>query len=536
MAEVPWASWDDSAKAAAARSRKLKAARDASGANGPYRPGRGPNPNPPGTPAKTLPGQLVSPGGGSVATAISGRSTAEVAKTQQFLRNRGYNIRVDGIMGPSTSSALNNYQMGGGKRDASAWTSANRPVDDGRPDNPRTDNNSQYVDRRDKTSPGPKGPKGKIVDYRNAGQLRHDAWVKSHPKVDLYGKTKVKGKTGSLTEGSSSNQGGPGSVYDRFDPDVMARASMEAKYGPQIAELLRQEKQAGLAGDYRVGEIEDMYGTYVKDIKNRNIDSANSRQGMVAATDDLAESIGAGIALNADEQQSLNQTGAIDTTYASQIAQSGDDYDSRMASAAQGGGVFAQQQAQGVRAANIDGIQDKRGDLLAQKGSDLVATRQALQQWQQEMGQRQYEFEVGAKSDRTKDNIEIAKLRAANAMLPAEMRMKELELEKMISEISYTKAQTTRALRPDPVDPADKPFPKNFVDLDTPNRGELQSDIIKQIAEQGVTGTPRIVELINARLRGMGYKPVANKAVGEFAYQTAKAAGARGVSKKYWKL
>lgn len=493
--------------------------------------------NPPGTPPRTLPGQLVPPGGGSVAQAISGRSNAEVAKTQQFLRNRGYNIRVDGIMGPSTSSALNDFQMGGGSRNAQKWTQLNRPYDDGVPDTPRGSNNNHGVERRgNSTTVKDKGVK---VQSAKTTLAQQQAAEKSSGLAKFgwgaagtYAKGK-KGK-GSLPAGSTQNTGGEGSVYDKFDPDVLARASVEAKYGPQIAELLRQEKVAGLAGDYRVGEIGEMYGKYVGDIKNRNIQSAESRDGMVAATGDLAASIAGGVALGEDEVRSLNQTGAIDTTYATQMAQSGTEYDNRMASAAQGGGVFAAQQAQGVKAANIAGIQNERKDLLAQQGADLVATRQAAQQWQQEMQQRDYQFEVGAQSDRTKNNIAIAQLRAANAMLPVEKRMKALELEKMIAEIGYTNAQTAKANRPDPVDPADAPFPSQFIKLSKPQRNDLQSTILDSIPE-GAT-TPRIVEVINARLRAMGYKPIDNKQVGEFAYNTAKAAGARGVSRKYWKL
>ncbi len=495
------------------------------------------NPAPPGTNPRVPPGTLSPPGGGFQAQVVgptAGQSTADIAKMQQFLRNRGYNIVVDGVNGVSTSSALNDYQSGGGKRDAKAWTQKNAPFDDSADVTPRGPSNNQDVGPRDSavvTKDGKvvktKGKGGKAT-WDTAREARNAAYWKSHPKP---------GK-GDVKPGKLSNTGGDGSVFDRFDPDILARASMEAKYGPQMAELLRQEKASTLSTDYRQGEIQEMYGTYTKDIKNRNIDSANARQGMVDATTGLPAAIAGGVAMGEAERASLAQTGAIDATYAQQMATSGTQYDNRMAEAAQGGSTFAQMQAQQAGAADVKGIRDKRTDMVAQRGADLVSTRLQLQQWKTEQTEKTRQFNVGVASDKRKDDIAITQLIAANAMLPVEQRMKEAELQKMIAEIGYTKAQTAQVGKPDAANPADAPFPSQFTKMTPPQRADLQQSIMVDLdrlqGEGKTVGTPQIVKLINARLRGAGYKPIANKAVGDFAFNTAKAAGAVGVSRKYW--
>lgn len=362
---------------------------------------------------------------------------AAIAKEQQFLKNRGYNITVDGIRGPKTLSALQDWHKGVGGRNPQAWSQAAAPVDEVRP-KPKTHNNQQPA----------KGPK-LGVDYGT-----HSFYAPVQPKTGTTkGVQTGKGRP-NLPPGATSNRVG-GS--DSFDVDVLANAQMEAKYGPVLAEYLRQEKNIRNMADNRVAEIGDMYGTYVGDIKNRNIEAANLRGQMATATAGLAPAIAQGIALDPQAAAELANRGDIESDYATQMAGSAGDYDRRLAGAAQAGGVFAAGQEQAEAAGKIGELGAGRKDTLAQRGADLVATRQALEEWQADQYFKREELALNQQSTRasiadasTKNAIAIAELKAANAMLPLEAQKTAAELERLYADIAHTNAQTADIMNPRP--------------------------------------------------------------------------------------
>ena len=364
---------------------------------------------------------------------------ATVAKEQQFLKNRGYNLVVDGIRGPKTMSALADWHKGQGARNPQAWSQTAAPVDEVKP-TPKSKNNTQPA----------RGPRLKLgVDYGT-----HSFYAPVQPKTGTDRGVQTGSGRANLPAGATSNRVG-GS--DSFDVDVLANAQMEAKYGPVLAEYLRQEKNIRNMADNRVAEIGDMYGTYVGDIKNRNIEAANLRGQMATATAGLAPAIAQGIALDPAAAAELANRGDIESDYAAQMAGSAGDYDRRMASAAQAGGVFAAGQERAEAAGKIGELGAERKDTLAQRGADLVATRQALEEWQAD----QYFKREGLKLDQmtthaniadasTKNAIAIAELKAANAMLPLEAQKTAAELERLYADIAHTNAQTADIMNPRP--------------------------------------------------------------------------------------
>lgn len=364
-----------------------------------------------------------------------------IAKEQQFLKNRGYNIIVDGIRGPKTLSALADWRKGFGVRNPQAWSQGMAPVDEVHP-KPKTANNTQPA----------KGP----TLGRDYGPNSFYAPVQ--PKVGTQKGVQTGSGRPNLPGTSTNNS--PGGQAS-FDVDVLANAQMEAKYGPVLAEYLRQEKNIRNMADNRVAEIGDMYGAYVGDIKNRNIEAANLRGTMATATAGLAPAIAQGIALDPATAAELANRGDIESDYATQMAGSAGDFDRRLAGAAQAGGVFAAGQERAEATGKIGELGAARKDTLAQRGADLVATRQALEEWQADQYFKRQELDLNTRSTNasiadaaTKNAIAIAELKAANAMLPLEAQKTAAELEKLYADIEQTNTETGLMGQPDAKDQA----------------------------------------------------------------------------------
>lgn len=366
----------------------------------------------------------------------------EAVRMQQFLKNRGYNLLVDGKIGPRTKSAMADWHKGVGQRNPQAWSQGVAPVDEVRP-GVKTRNNQPPATR---TPPKqvPKGTPKLGVDY---GKNSFYQPVVGTQKPVLTGK----GRPNLPGVAVSNAPGG----QESFDVDVLANAQMEAKYGPVLAEYLRQEKNIRNMADNRVAEIGDMYGTYVGDIKNRNIEAANLRGTMAAATAGLTPAIAQGIALDPAAAAELANRGDIESDYAAQMNQSAGDFDRRLAGAAQAGGVFAAGQERAEAAGKIGELGAERKDTLAQRGADLVATRQALEEWQADQYFKRQELDLNRQSTQasiadasTKNAIALAELKAANAMLPLEAQKTQAELERLYADIAYTNAQTLDIMNP----------------------------------------------------------------------------------------
>lgn len=356
----------------------------------------------------------------------------EIVRMQTFLKNRGYNLKPDGVLGPRTQSALDDWHKGVGRRNPQGWTQGFAPVDPVLPTPKSPSNNQPPPSRQNKKPTVPKTGTQKPVQ---TGKGRPN--VPAAPLSNFAG-------------GQST-----------FDVDVLANAQMEAKYGPVLAEYLRQEKNIRNMADNRVAEIGDMYGTYTKGIDTRNQEAAAFRGDMAAATAGLTPAIAAGIALDPAAAAELANRGDIESDYAAQMAGSAGDYDRRLAGAAQAGGVFAAGQERAEAAGKIGELGAERKDTLAQRGADLVATRQALEEWQADQFFRRAELNLNTqqanaaiKDAQVKNEISIAELKAANAMLPLEAQKTAAELEQMYANIRQINAETAQIGVPDPKDQA----------------------------------------------------------------------------------
>lgn len=385
----------------------------------------------------------------------------EAIRLQTFLKNRGYNLKIDGVIGPRTKSAMADWHKGEGKRNGPAWSGRVAPVDHVHTA-PTNANNQTPVTRNGRTQT-PKDTQPKAGTQTRVTTSRGRAEV---PATSLS-------NTG-LTDDPSS----------LFDVDVLANAQMEAKYGPVLAEYLRQEKNLKTMGDNRVAEIEDMYGTFTKDITTRNQEAAALRGSMAAATEGLAPAIAGGIALEPAVAAELAARGDIESDYAAQMNQSAGDFDRRMVSTAQAGGVFAQGQARGETAAGLEKLGAERGDTVAQRGADLVATRQALQEWvvDQQMKRDQFALQehqtlAGIQDAKTKNAIALAELEAANAMLPLEAQKTKAELQKLYADIRSTNAETWATLNPTLADPPD---PQEITDKRQERKNKVLNNMYAQ--------------------------------------------------------
>lgn len=375
----------------------------------------------------------------------------EAQRMQQFLKNRGYNIMVDGIIGPRTKSALADWHKGKGVRNPGGWSQSVAPVDEVRPGVKTNNGQNPAPSRPAPPKDVPKGAPKLGVDYG-----KHSFY---QPVVGTQ-KPVVTGKGRPNLPGVPANNmpGGQNS----FDVDVLANAQMEAKYGPVLAEYLRQEQNVRNMADNRVAEIGDMYGMYTKGIDTRNQEATAFRGTMAAATEGLAPAIAAGIALDPQAAAELANRGDIESDYAQQMAGSAGDFDRRLAGAAQAGGVFAAGQERAEAAGKIGELGAERKDTLAQRGADLVATRQALTEWQADQFFRQRELALNERSTNAsiadaqiKNRISIAELKAANAMLPLEAQKTAAELAQLYANIEQTTKETAMLGQPEPMSPKD---------------------------------------------------------------------------------
>lgn len=418
---------------------------------------------------------------------------------QAFLRSRGYNIAVDGTYGPQTASALVDWRSGAHTRSPGRWNARFVKVEDpNRTNSPRNSSNHPVVTRNGKTQK---------PDVSNSKSGNRNV-----PRV-------VSSKTGGPVLPPGPMQNNPMQSALDLDPASYIDALMQSKYGPALSELDRRRQQIESSGRNRVDEIRDMYGSYVSGMRERGGAANAERAAMVQATGGLAGAIGGAIPMGEASASELGARGDIETDYARLIAGSGNDLDRRMADAAQAGGIFAGGQAAATTTDELADVNAQRMDVLNQRGGDATAARDDLMRWQYEMGQKERELGAGIQSDQIKNQMALLELQAAMRMAPMESTKAQADIQRIMAQIDYTKAQTKRALRPDrPPAAAKDEFPSNFAGLTPVDRDNLAATIAKRIP-QGAKAA-QVTRIVKSALRSIGYNPDSPK-VAQFGFDIA---------------
>jgi peptidoglycan hydrolase-like protein with peptidoglycan-binding domain len=175
----------------------------------------------------------------------------EILNTQRWLRGKGYNIEVDGILGKQTRSAMRDWNMNDGKRNPRQWTSRFAPYDDGRQgEESSVQGNNQ---RAFNSATG-----------RNAKVSRDDVQISATQK-----KGKKPAKVTSRVGGGRSDYISDAvpddgeSFLDRnvIDPETYANAMTEMQYGPIVAQIERQQRKTEAQNAHNIDQLGKWFST-----------------------------------------------------------------------------------------------------------------------------------------------------------------------------------------------------------------------------------------------------------------------------------
>lgn len=428
----------------------------------------------------------------------SNKKGTDVVALQRFLRSKGYNLTVDGKLGPLTKSAILDWHRGVGRRNPQAWTRENVKIDDPHRSNSGASKNNQINQPADSSK----------TPYRKDD---------SQPAAGKRTTTNV-GTGGGLLSNNAIN------------PKVLAQSMVDAKYGPILGEIMRQEKNLRTQGSVNLTDIENWYGQLDTNVAQRNKEAADFDAANLAAIEGVAPSaagalgiapgseaattVAAGSDIAADMQRTINQTQG--------------DFASNLRNLFQAGGVAAKTNEQTRQTQALDELFGQRRDILAAKGSDFQsAYADALQ------------LNQGMQSEALKNRLAIFNAQMAAQLAPLQLQSAGLDVEGQGLANIYKQLQIDNLINPKPKPKT--PVARNFVDLTPEERYQLAGDItggaegMRANLDPNKNNSAALVRFINNRLRMAGYKPGANRQVGRFAFDIAQGLGINA-SPKWWGL
>lgn len=165
---------------------------------------------------------------------MEGKSPAQIRAQQQFLRSKGYDVKVDGVRGKFTNSAWQSFQNAG---KAKNW--------------------NRFV----KNHFGPKGQAARPSG--NPGTPTPVAASPTRPAPQAGKVAKGGGKPARTP--SAAAKAAPASLsWGNFDPEKYARSAVEAEFGPQIAELTAAKQRIAAQGANAQTDIQGWYQDLLK--------------------------------------------------------------------------------------------------------------------------------------------------------------------------------------------------------------------------------------------------------------------------------
>lgn len=429
---------------------------------------------------------------------------------QKFLVDKGYNIVADGQLGQQTKSAAANWR---GQRTPNKWNQRFAPIESSdrgsSPPNPETNQVNQPND-----SPN----------------------TRSSPKRGKKKPTPVKVR--GMSRGLSSNN-------EFLNPDLYARASVDAKYGPVIAELERQQKATNIEGAREVTQIGNWWEESAVGEQERATEVNTSNDAAVAQMLGLGGGLASALGVGADDpavRSAVAGATALQVGLLQNVAAN-----SRTQGAAAPG--FARQSGAAGQAVSRRSTKERfdelGGELVEQRsarGNELIERRNDARMLNEQI-----------KGERFKNQIALMNAQLAAATAPLEQQGAMLGIQRQImalqqgqlgmqgQRLSNQGAAKRNALigKPPPARPGEKPR-RNFVQLNPEERSSLNESLMERLApllipnDAGKTATiPRIVGALNAQLKNYGYKPGKNRQVGQFALGILAQLGIKGDPRWY---
>lgn len=439
-------------------------------------------------------------------------NTDSVRAMQKFLVSKGYNIVVDGVNGPQTQSAAQNWRTA---RTPGAWSGRHAPIEESSRSNPPANEHNQHNQPGD----NPATP------------------TKPRKVIPKQAPQKVVG----LPRGLSSHT-------DFLNPDLYARASVDAKYGPIIAELERQEGRTSAEGAREVSQIGNWWEESAEGEAARATEANTANDAALQQMGSLGSGLAAALGVGADDPAVRN---AVAGSQALQLGLlQGVAANQRTAGAAAPG--FARQSGAAGQAvsrketrAALDELRGQRTSAVTAKGNEYIEKRGDARVLNEQV-----------KGERFKNQIALLNAQLAAASMPMEQQGKALEIDRMIQQLQLgqlgvsqakanlvgTRKRNAQIGKPTPARPGEKPR-RNFVQLNPAERSSLMTSIIEQLGgtvtdpdpdKPGNQGIPGTVSRVNALLRGYGYKPKQNQRVGDFAMDILRALGIKNPDPRWY--
>lgn len=342
---------------------------------------------------------------------------ASTTQTQKMLVRLGFNIGVDGIMGPQTQSALDAHIKG---LSGSAWTAAQTgnasttprhtgpstvvptgptPVTKANPTSNRLSIPGQVSGSV--AQPGFSDPTSltSIIAQLNAGipstppsipgQIAQPKVPGVTPLPQLPGVGPAPAKAPAVaalaklvgnaavpaSDAAAIAANAKGLTNNQVDPAALAKAAADAQYNPAIMGLIAQTVQAQAQAGTNQGDISGWYNTLLNNMSNRASAEATSGTNEVAQIGSTAPSTSNALGFdpNSAGANSINAGGAIQTNAALQANQANADFNAQLSAV-----TGAQGNASLVNQGNIDAqkISDLQNQTIQQqqaRGEDLTA-------------------------------------------------------------------------------------------------------------------------------------------------------------------
>jgi hypothetical protein len=460
---------------------------------------------------RTQPG-LSGEHASTVIRAGANTSTAGNVRTlQQFLQSKGYHVSVDGVRGPQTEAAMAAYHQGISPK---AWNQ--RSVHAGAKPNSRTGSSRSNAGRAPITRTNPLG-----------------------------------GGVGSV--GAPNPQAAPGApTTAQLTAAQQAAAMAEAEYGPQIAEVLRQQEAARTATAAQVAGLKQSYGDIGTTATNIGAQTAESDQGLIAGQNQENQNMlglfgGAGANPGAGEAAAFAD---INNAFLAGNAQADQSYTKNLVPIIATQGQEAQTSAQNAGNAQIADLAGAIAQLRGQQGAAVTKYTQDLTQ-QEADNARQDQALALAKAlapsqiATARANATRATFEARNAPLVAAREAKQfgMSVQRYNAELAATKARTEK-IKADMANNAKK-LANGGIDWDDPNTraslfnqlrpivqaktgtwkmhpGAAQKNLNSALAMLGLNNSPQARAIANQVLQQTVTNSHANKQWGQFNYVDGK--------------
>lgn len=357
----------------------------------------------------------------SVGHDISGGQTQSVKQLQQMLRNKGYNIAVDGVRGTQTNAAIAAYHQG---ISAKAW-------------------NARSAHAGAKSGSG-----GAMPQPGRGGKATPPRRTVAGRGTNIHGNAVQ--AANAATAGTALDSGG-GSSSTSYEEQ--ARQLAEQEFGPQIAYIQAQQAAARLAAQQQIAGIKQTYGDIGNTATNIGQQTQQSDAALLAAQQEANQGMvnlfgGPGANGPAGEAAAFAD---INNAALQQAAAADQSYTKNLVPIIATQGAEAGQAAQNAANASDADYAAQVAELQGRKGAAYTSHLMDIQSAAADAQQKQDALDLArqlapAKIAKANADAKLATFKAGNA--PAEARMKAkqfgMSVQRWNASLAQTRARTAQ--------------------------------------------------------------------------------------------